>query len=288
MKDKLNMTKHYLFASDFDQTLSFNDTGIMLSELLGASGFEEKVAGLARINLVQQGGELAYLLLHDPEYRQVRREHLVEVGERIRLKRNIQQLSRLLQSGIDGYSFSFYVISAAPEEVIQSALEGIVPPDHIFGTRFRYDPDSGEIQSIVRVPAGYGKVAVLDELQSELQVSPDRIVYVGDGSSDVHVMLHVNRRDGFTIAVSEAKYITPIARRTILGDDALSVLVPVLEDIVGADTADIRALFESHGFLIREWDKVRTDWLTISEILPGADTAAGALSEAGHLIEVIG
>ncbi len=27
--------KHYLFASDFDQTLTFNDTGYVLSELLG-------------------------------------------------------------------------------------------------------------------------------------------------------------------------------------------------------------------------------------------------------------
>ena len=51
--------KHYLLASDFDQTLSFKDSGVVLSELLGISGFEERVAGLARINLVQQGGELA-------------------------------------------------------------------------------------------------------------------------------------------------------------------------------------------------------------------------------------
>ncbi len=29
--------KHYLFASDFDQTLTFNDTGYVLSELLGIS-----------------------------------------------------------------------------------------------------------------------------------------------------------------------------------------------------------------------------------------------------------
>ena len=86
-------SKQYLLASDFDQTLSFKDSGIVLSELLGTSGFEEKVAGLARINLVQQGGELAYLLLHDPEYRQVRREHLVEVGKRIRLKQNIDRKS---------------------------------------------------------------------------------------------------------------------------------------------------------------------------------------------------
>ena len=208
--------KNYLFASDFDQTLSFNDSGFVLSELLGIRGFEERVAGMARINMVQQGGELAYLLLHDPEYRCVRKEHLIEVGKRIRLKQNIRLLPYILSEGIEGHHFSFYVISAAPEEVIQSALEDIVPPDHIFGTRFRYHPQTGEIESVVRVPAGYGKVAVLDELQVQLQVSPDRIVYVGDGSSDVHVMLHVNRCDGFTVAVSENKYIAPIAKRSIL------------------------------------------------------------------------
>jgi len=273
MQNKSENTRHYLLASDFDQTLSFNDSGIVLSELLGNARFDEKVAGLANMNLVQQGGELAYLLLHDPEYRCVRKEHLIEVGKRIRLKANIRELSRLLEKGFDGYRFSFYVVSAAPEEVIQSALEGIIPPDHIFGTQFRYDEATGEIGSIVRVPAGYGKVAVIDELHSQLQISYDRIVYVGDGSSDVHVMLHVNHQDGFTVAVSEAKHIAQIAKRSVLSDDALSVLVPVLEDIVGWDTLHIRSLFESRGFLIQEWDKVRTDWLTISEIPQLTDKA---------------
>jgi phosphoserine phosphatase len=258
--------KTYLFASDFDQTLSFNDSGKVLSDLLGCGGFEEKVAGLARINLVQQGGELAYLILHDPEYRRVRREHLVEVGRRIRLKHNIPRLASLLADGIDGHRFEFFVVSAAPEEVIQSALDGIVAPDHVCGTRFDYDPATGEVRAIRRVAAGYGKVAVLTELQTRLGVAPDHVVYVGDGSSDVHVMLHVNRLEGYTIAVSKNELIAPVARRTILSDDALSVLVPVLEDIAGwREPGRIRALFERHGLRIHEWDRVRTDILTIRE-----------------------
>jgi len=263
--------KQYLLASDFDQTLSFNDSGHVLSEILGVDGFTEKVAGLARINLVQQGGELAYLILHDPELRKVRREHLQEAGRRIRLKSNIPLLCRLLEDGIEGHHFSFHVVSAAPEEVIQSALEGIVPADHIHGTRFHYDPVSGEVETIRRVVAGYGKVAVLDGLQSRLDVPPDRVVYMGDGSSDVHVMLHVNRREGYSIAVSEAPYIAPIARRTVLSDDALSILVPVLEDIAGWRRSAIRALFESHGLQIHEWDRTQTDRMTIRE--PGLPTA---------------
>jgi HAD superfamily phosphoserine phosphatase-like hydrolase len=253
-----------MLVSDFDQTLSFNDSGLVLSELLGTSGFEEKVAGLARVNLVQQGGELSYLLLHDPEYRRVRREDLVRAGKQIRLKHNLGRLVGILDHGIEGYQF--FVVSAAPEEIVQSALEGIIPEDHIYGTRFQYHAQTGEIQSILGVSAGYGKVAALAKIQARLQVGLDHVVYVGDGSSDVHVMLHVNRLDGYTIAVSENKYLAPIARRTILSDDSLSVLVPILEDIVGwKDPVRIRSLFERHGLQIQEWDKVRTDFLTIRE-----------------------
>src|SRR5271165_912488 len=124
--------KHYLLASDFDQTLSFKDSGLVLGELLGISGFEERVAGLARSNLVQQGGELAYLIRHDPEFRGVRREHLVEAGRRVRLKAGIPALVDLLRRGFEDAVFSFFVISAAPREVVVSALAGIVPADHIF------------------------------------------------------------------------------------------------------------------------------------------------------------
>jgi len=107
------VSRQHLFISDFDQTLSFHDSGLVLGEILGISDLRERIEGLARIHLVQQGGELAYLLLHDPDLRRVRREHLVEVGKRVRLKKNIDILSTLLQD-LDGHPFSFYVVSAAP------------------------------------------------------------------------------------------------------------------------------------------------------------------------------
>lgn len=258
------MKKRYLLVSDFDQTLSFDDTGQVLSARLGITGFHEKVAGLSQLNLVQEGAELTYLLRHDPEYRRVRRDDLVEVGGEIRLKRNIALLTRLLADGIDGLQFDFFVVSAAPEEVVHSALRGLVPPERIVGTRFGYSAATGEIESVVRVPAGYGKVAAVDALRATLGIPSERVVYVGDGTSDLHVMLHVNRCEGLTIAASEARSITQIARRTIMSDDALSVLVPVLEEIAGFTPPQIRRLFEQHGVLIQEWDRVRTDWLTIS------------------------
>ena len=260
--------KHFLIASDFDQTLSFNDSGLALSELIGASGFQQKVEGLAKSNLVQQGGELAYLIRHDPEFRGVRREHLQETGRRVRLRHNIPALVEFLERGIDGYQFWFFVISAAPREVIQSALEGIVSPDHIFGTELDYD-ESGEVRSIARVPAGYGKVAVVEELEVRLGIAPENTIYIGDGSSDVHVMLHVDNRDGFTIAVSENRQLARIARSTVLSDDAFSVVVPILDQVLGWSSARIRTLFESNGLVLHEWERARTDRITIKAATSG-------------------
>ncbi|PYQ51641.1 MAG: haloacid dehalogenase [Acidobacteria bacterium] len=255
--------KHFLVASDFDQTLSFNDSGVVLSELIGASSFQEKVAGLAASNLVHQGGELAYLIRHDPEFRGVRREHLVEAGRRVRLRQDIPRFMEFLDRGLDDHRFSFFVISAAPREVVLSALEGIVPADHIFGTELDYDPRSGEVRSIRRVPAGYGKVSVLEELEARLAIGPDRTIYVGDGSSDVHVMLHVNNRDGFTIAVSENKHLARIAKSTVLSDSAFSVVLPMLRQVFGWGSPEIRTLFESYGLTLQEWDKACTDRITL-------------------------
>src|SRR6266404_1434883 len=273
-------TKRYLVASDFDQTLSFNDLGLILSKLVGISGFNEKVTGLAKTNLVQQGAELAYLLRHDPEYRSVRREHLIEAGKHVRLKNNVDLLGEFFEKGLDSYNFQFYVISASPQDVVQSALEGIVPADHIFGTQLGYDASTGEICSIDRVSAGYGKVAVLQELEAKLQITPDHTVYMGDGSSDLFVMLHVNSREGYTIAVSEAKFLGRIARRTVLSDRALSVLVPIFEDILNWNSAQIREVFESYGLAIQEWDKTRTDWVALQQyIRPLSDELTAAPSK---------
>lgn len=277
--------RRFIFASDFDQTLTFNDSGYVLAELVGipTDEFERKAKGMAKINLVQQGAELAYLLLHDPEFKaKVRKEHLYEVGKRIRLKENIQLLYQILEAGIDGYSFDFYVLSAAPAEVIHSALEGIVPEDHIYGTEFRYK-SSGEIDTIVRATAGYGKVAVLNQLLLQQVIGPDHVIYTGDGTSDIHVMLHVNARDGLTIAVSESPHVAQIAKRTVLSTNALAVLAPILEEVARWERSRIRTFFEGNGMLIQEWERVRTDWLTLRPITIDTTETSGNITSLSSL-----
>jgi phosphoserine phosphatase len=259
------MVQQYLLASDFDQTLSFNDSGVVLADLIGVHGFHDKVRGLAQINLVQQGAELSYLILHDPEFRRVRSHHLVEAGKQIRLKHDVALFAKTLETLAEGYNFNFRVISAAPQEIIQSALEGIVPPENIYGTKFYYDPGNGEVKAIVRASAGWGKVTVLEEIRAQLGISHDHIIYMGDGSSDLPVMMHVNQYDGLTIAVSDGEYITRIARRTVLSDNAMSVLIPVLEEVLRWDSGKIRRFFATQGLMLKEWGKTRTDQLIIQE-----------------------
>ena len=258
----------YLVASDFDQTLSFNDSGHVLGEIIGVKDFEAKVKALSSTYLVQSGAELAYLLRHDQEFKSVRREHLVEAGKRVRLKDNVKLLAEMLSEELDQAHFQFVVISAGPREVVQSALDGIVPPENVFGTEFGRDPSDVEIVSVERVPAGYGKVVVLQELEQKFGTRPDHTIYIGDGSSDLYVMHHVNSRDGHTIAVSETKDIGRIAKRTVLSDNATSVFVPILEDILKWDAEQIREFFEAHGLSVQGWDKIRTDWLTFHKGQP--------------------
>lgn len=275
------MSRIFLLASDFDQTLSFNDSGVVLSELIGFQDFHDKVKGLADSNLVQQGAELSYLILHDPDFRRVRREHLVETGRRIRLKRDVALFARVLDNLGEEHKFNFSVISAAPQEIVQSALEGIVPPDHILGTRFRYNEATGEVDSIIRAAAGWGKITLLEELRAKLGISHDHIIYMGDGSSDLPVMMHVNQYDGLTIAVSEAKFISRVAKRTVLSANAMSVLVPVLERVMNWNSAEIRRFFGSYGLRLLEWDRMRTDILTIQ------DSAAQVAIKNGVVIRLI-
>ena len=94
------------------------------------------------------------------------------------------------------------------------------------------------------------------------------MIYVGDGSSDIHVMLHVNNGDGFTIAVSENRQLARIAQSTVLSDNASSVLVPVLDQVLGLRPGEIRALLESTGLVLDDWQRARTDRVLIREAAP--------------------
>ncbi|MBI4335232.1 MAG: haloacid dehalogenase-like hydrolase [Candidatus Omnitrophica bacterium] len=257
--------KKYLFISDFDKTLSVDDAGVILSAKLGVNSkeFFLKIEEIKKRNITQLGGELAYLIVNDPAYKgSVSRDLLCQTGKEIKLKRNVPELARILKEGFDERAFCFYVLSAGPQEIVESALEGILPRDHIFGTRFIFDPGNTAVD-IERTGAGHAKVATLDMLKENEKVPRHRIIYVGDGASDVHVMLHVLSYKGYTISVSLAPYMGHICRRTIISDNALAVIVPILEDILKYEEGQVRKFFEERQHTIQEWNKSRTEWVEL-------------------------
>ena len=107
---------------------------------------------------------------------------------------------------------------------------------------------------------------------------------MGDGSSDLPVMMHVNQYDGLTIAVSEAKFISRVAKRTVLSANAMSVLVPVLERIMNWNSAEIRRFFGSYGLTLLEWDRMHTDILTIQDSGVQVATLSNDNAAASQLI----
>ena len=108
---------------------------------------------------------------------------------------------------------------------------------------------------------------MLDNLLVEKVAGPDHMIYTGDGSSDIQVMLPINARDGLTIAVSESRNVSQIAKRTVLSTSALAVLAPILEEIAGWERYRVRSFLAAMGMLIQEWVRVRSDWFTVRAAL---------------------
>lgn len=259
-------SNHYLVASDFDNALSYDDAGPVLADLLGVPDYQARMANLAASNLVQPGGELAYLIGHDPAFRALRREQLVAAGRRVRLKQAVPQFVRLLAGGITGLDARLYVVSAAPQVLVAAALDGVVPPERIIGTTIEFDPGTGAVVRVHGAAAGFGRIAVIDELCTAQNTRPDRVVYIGDGVADVHTMLHVNKHYGFTVAIGENRLLEQVAQSTVISENACSVLMPVLEQVLGWRRPSIHAALEKSGLRVDAWQKTRTDTVHLAEV----------------------
>jgi HAD superfamily phosphoserine phosphatase-like hydrolase len=259
MKDK------YLFVTDFDKTLSLEDSGYLLADKINIAPdvFEQKIQAVCKKNLVQLGGELAYLITSDPDFQgKITRPMLEEVGKETKLKKNVKKLVRILREGIDGRSFAVFVASAAPKEIVASALSEIIPADRIYGTNLSFDR-KGLVKGLERTGAGDAKVNILDHLKIKEKVPRDRIIYVGDGISDIRVMLHVQVYQGYPIAVSSSSYLGHIANRTVISDNALSVLIPILEDVLGYSYDRITEFYLHLGLPISEWKRAKIEWVDL-------------------------
>lgn len=259
------MEKKILFVSDFDKTLSVGDIGYILSAKIGISAeiFDRKIEEIKSRNIVQLGGELAHLMVRDPDYvGKVSKNLLYEVGKEITLKKGVAELMNILAEGVEDCRFSTYILSAAPKECVEKAMENILPAANIYGTTFLFK--DGVVFDVERANAGHAKVATLDMLKQKENVTRYAIIYVGDGSSDIHVMLHVMSYQGYTITVSPAPYMGHICRRSVISDNALSILVPILQDMFNYNQGQVRKFFEDRRHKILEWNRADTEWLDIA------------------------
>jgi len=259
------MKEKYLFVTDFDRTLSLEDSGYILADKIGITpeAFEKKIQLVSKKNLVQLGGELAYLITSDQDFQgKITRKLLEEVGKETKLKKNVKKLVKILREGIDDKSFAVFVATAAPKEIVSSALSGIVPADRIYGTNLAFD-NNGVVIGLERTGAGDAKVKILDHLKIKEKVPRDRIIYVGDGISDIRVMLHVQVYQGYPIAVSASSYLGHIARRTVISDNALAVLIPVLKDLMSYTDEKIREFFAGLNVPISEWKRAKIEWVDL-------------------------
>ncbi|MFH1239042.1 MAG: hypothetical protein V1653_02905 [bacterium] len=56
-----------------------------------------------------------------------------------------------------------------------------------------------------------------------------------------------------------------ISKRTVVSDNALAVLVPIMEGIAGYPDEKIRDFFEKIGHPIQEWNRTRVEWLDLED-----------------------
>jgi hypothetical protein len=102
----------------------------------------------------------------------------------------------------------------------------------------------------------------------------DQTLSFNDSGAVLSELIGVNNRDGFTIAVSENKLLARIARSTVLSDSAFSISVPILEQLLRWRPPAIHELFESYGLTLRDWEKARTDRVTVQRPRGATEDAA--------------
>lgn len=68
---------------------------------------------------------------------------------------------------------------------------------------------------------------------------------------------------------------------SLLSEDTTSALVPLLEDLFGWASNKIRALFEAQGLAVQEWEKIRTDAISLFQ---NGNNASGRGELAQHFL----
>jgi len=172
-------------VSDFDQTLSFNDSGSFWPRC-SAFPISGKGRHLSPPDLCSlgRGAHLSCCGTIRISSRAAGRPH--RGCRHDPLKRNIALPAEFLKDGIDGFSLTFYVVSAAPWLVVHRRYRDSCHPSH-HRRALRLPAMNRRGGSIIQVPAGYARSPRSMRCEFASGVPSDRSCNVGDGSSDIHV-----------------------------------------------------------------------------------------------------
>ena len=228
------MTKHYLFVSDFDQTLSFNDSGRLLSETLGITGFEEKVAGLSRLNLVQSGAELTYLLRHDPEYRRRVRRRRPRGSRPTDPPQGQHRTTRVApQQGHRRLPVRLLrrIRGARGDRACRAREHRAAEPHHRHSAQLRSALRRDLVGGERRCRLRKGDRARNAPHRAGRSARARRLRWRREAPTSTSCCTSIALRRTHHRRVAGHGRSPKIARRTVMSDDALSVLVPILEEI---------------------------------------------------------
>jgi len=161
---------------------------------------------------------------------------------------------------------------AAPKVVVESALEELFR--RITSSERSWNSTTRRVKSAQSpaCPLDNGKVLVLSELEKAQQRAPNHTIYMGDGSSDLSVMQHVN---GCEDTASRCRRPNTGTYRQTHRAERQCAQCPGADPRrhLEMELTQIRELFASYGLTVHEWDRVRTDWLTFHESSPAVERA---------------
>ena len=215
---------------------------------------------------MQSGAELAYLCGTIQNFEASGANTWSRSGKRVRLKDNVKLLAEILSKELGQARLSSSSYRRVRVRWCNLRWKGMRTPENVFGTEFGYGPvGRGDLLGRAGYQPAMEKLLSFRSLSWQFGTRPDHTIYIGDGSLDLHVMHHVNSRDGHTIAVSETKDIGPNRKAgPCYGRQSRRVFsCPILEDNPKmGHSGKIREFFEAHGLSVQGWDKTRMDWLT--------------------------
>lgn len=215
MSSNINVKRNIAFIYDFDRTLSKKD--MQSYGLFKKFGINDEKAFWEKSNNEEDSDRiLSYLRLLTENSKKIKRQDLVECGKDIEFFEGIDTWFDRINKFCEekGFTPKHFIISAGQKEII----EGCKIYDKfqaVYASEFHYNKDgyadwpkniinyTMKTQYLFRINKGQLTDDKLNKgmPENERDVAFDRMIYIGDGYTDVPAMKLVKQLGGHSIAV---------------------------------------------------------------------------------------